>query len=261
KGPLLTLSWDEAHVLTEKQFKDPKRSSKWTQFNEFRRIDQVSPHSRYDPSQRIEGGALQLPDPFINLGFDQFARDKVDPIIGFNLSDAVKTEWMVQFGRPLDDMRKRIVDFAQEKLLCSEIPKAHYLPTREEILAIMGLRLGLTLDAHNRSEADVAKQLVERHLRVVMQMTTNSSTIRTIAPSEPILAEASFRLMRSLKTLKCHPAQALHQVIGDSLHAKGERGEIIATLLLLLARDAVAERKDSARILVTDFLVELLGNQ
>jgi hypothetical protein len=145
------------------------------------------------------------------------------------------------------------------KLLCKQDIEDKMMPTRQEILAILGLRLGLELKAQNRSDADVAKELVERHMRVVMQMAVNSQTIATLAPSEPILAEASIQLMRRLKNLR--PAQALHQVLGDSLHAKGERGEFIATLLLLLARDEAEQVKGCAKIPVKTFLEKLMGNK
>ncbi|CAG8722383.1 10920_t:CDS:2, partial [Acaulospora colombiana] len=288
KGPLLVLSWDEAHVLTRRRFGTRQQSSQWTYFNEFRRvlrdcdrsgrlfslflsttgkIDQFSPNSRDDPSARIGERVLKVPYPFINLGFDQFARGQVQPNKGFKLSEAVKPEWIVKFGRPLWSTRyqygnKRvrdcIFDFAMIKLLNTQHINKDFRPTRQDILAIMGLRLGLKLDAQNRPDADVAKQLVERHMRVVMQVTADSNTIKTLAPSEPVLAEASIRAMRVLGD-KFRPAEALHQVLGDSLHAKGERGEFIAALLLLLARDEVAKETKSAKIRVTDFLVKLLG--
>jgi hypothetical protein len=121
-GPLLTLSWDEAHVLTDHVFDTSRKPARWTQFNEFRRvlrdcdqtgrlfslflsttgkIDQFSPDSRDDPSQRLAKNQLRLLPPFINLDFDQFADGLVDPEDGFSLEEAVKPEWMVKFGRPL----------------------------------------------------------------------------------------------------------------------------------------------------------------
>ncbi|PVF97950.1 hypothetical protein CPB86DRAFT_815119 [Serendipita vermifera] len=295
QGPLITLSWDEAHVLTNHHFHNATRSQGWTQFTEFRRvlrdcdrtgrlfslflsttgnISQLSPDPRKDPSSRITRNTLHLPCPFINLDFDQFAHGLVDLNQGFQLSDAIQPRWIVKFGRPLwhtrfengnEMVKTHIFDFAMAKLLCKqdlneEIDKQGVLPRREEILAIMGLRLGLRLTAQNIYDADVAKALVERHMRVVMRMTTNLETIVTLAPSEPVLAEASIRLMRRWRQF--HPAQALHQILGDSLHAKGERGEFIAALLILLARDKAQQEQEggSAKIPLKNFLKNLLGD-
>jgi hypothetical protein len=121
-GPLLTLSWDEAHVLTDHVFDPSRKPARWTQLDEFRlalrdcdqtgrlfslflstngKIDQFSPDSRDDPSQRLVDNQVGLSPPFINLDFDQFADELVDPGDGFSLNEAVKPEWMVRFGRPL----------------------------------------------------------------------------------------------------------------------------------------------------------------
>ncbi|PVF91721.1 hypothetical protein CPB86DRAFT_802611, partial [Serendipita vermifera] len=289
EGPLLTLSWDEAHVLTNQGFEISKDPLEWTQFNEFRRvlrtcdrsgrlfslflsttgkIDQFSPDLRDDPSTRIGDQKLKLPLPFINLGFDIFARHVI-PTNGFKLSEAIETRQIVKFGRPLwhtrytngdEEVKKSILDFAMVKLLCRQETEGQL--STQDILAVMGFRLGLRQNAQNRSEADVAKRLVERHMHVVMRMTADLSTIMTLAPSEPILAEASIKLMRKWKKAgMLGPAEALHQVLGNSLHAKGERGEFIAALLLLLARDEAQEEEKSAKIPVTTFLKRLLGRK
>jgi hypothetical protein len=121
-GPLLTLSWDEDHILTKHVFNSLRQTSEWTQLDEFRqvlidcdrtgrlfslflstnaKIDQFSPDSRNNPSSRIERQKLTPLPPFINLEFDQFADELVDLEEGFELSKAIKPEWIVKFGRPM----------------------------------------------------------------------------------------------------------------------------------------------------------------
>ncbi|CAG8764506.1 908_t:CDS:2, partial [Acaulospora colombiana] len=184
KGPLITLSWDEAHVLNLHGYPDLTKTTRWTQFNEFRRvleycdrsgklfslllsttgnIDQLSPAPKNDSSLRIETQVLRLPYPFINLDFDQFADGLVDPKKGFKLSGAIQPEWMVRWSTRYingdQEVKDRIFDFAQAKLLCKETVDEKMILGREDILAIMGLRLGLKLTAQNKYDADVAKGL------------------------------------------------------------------------------------------------------
>ncbi|CAG8767116.1 16166_t:CDS:2, partial [Acaulospora colombiana] len=187
-----------------------------------------------------------------------------DPREGFKLSDAIQPQWIVKwYTRYVNgntEVKDRIVDFAMVKLLCGNVNKKPF-PTRQDLLAIMGLRLGLRLGTSNSSDIDVAQELVERHMRTVVCMDVHSQTFMTNAPSEPVLAEASIRLMQQMTRLR--PVKALQQVFEDPLHTKGVRGEFIAALLLLLARDETQREQEgaSAKIPVKTLLEKLLGEE
>ena len=65
----------------------------------------------------------------------------------------------------------------------------------------------------------------------------------TISPSEPLLAEASWTVMRRSLGPKEAPKALLMHINGSFLET-GDRGKVIAALLVLLARDkAILDRK------------------
>ncbi|CAG8634926.1 15468_t:CDS:2 [Acaulospora colombiana] len=300
KGPFLTLSWDEAHALTKREYNRSKETY-WTRLDEFRRVLRDCDRSgrlfslflstnpkidEFSPKSPARGErALYLPDPFITLDFDQGAHGLVNPESGFKLSEAIQPQWIVKFGRPLyvwhlalttinllarwytryengnKTVKTRIFNFGMAKLLCKSSIDEKTFPTRQDILAIMGLRLGLQLGTQDGSGAYIAQELVERHMRLIVRLNANLQTIMTNAPSEPVLAEASIRLMRLLTRFR--PVKALQQLFEDPLHTKGERGEFIAALLLLLARDEAQQEQEGgcAKIPVTKLLEKLLGEE
>jgi len=77
---------------------------------------------------------------------------------------------------------------------------------------------------------------VEKYMRVCLLVHDGFETGVTISPSEPILAEAARRLMIEPAAFDV-PRSLLQQLEKPGLD-KGNRGELIAELLLILASDA-----------------------
>ena len=100
-------------------------------------------------------------------------------------------------------------------------------------LAALGIRPMLEFEPLRESANQEAK-LVEGHMRVAYSMPKHRQYLRGGAPSEPVLAEAaSRRIMNDMTSL-------LHTVgnyLKNGLVSKGERGELVARLLLTLAHD------------------------
>jgi len=81
---------------------------------------------------------------------------------------------------------------------------------------------------------------VERHMRMCIHATEGFRTMVTLSPSEPLLAEASATIMKTDLGEKEAPSALLDHIMGSYL-STGERGELVAALILLLARDKAAQ--------------------
>ncbi|KAM6501286.1 hypothetical protein JOM56_004300 [Amanita muscaria] len=280
--PLVILAFEEAHVLlVEKHQSDIGYFSK---FSELRRalralkelpifsvflstsgkIQNITPHAEDDGSGRL------LP-PFIELGFDQMVGQISDGALTIETVSNIK--FMVRFGRPLfgsryfngdADIRNYIAYYAAEKLL-GGVAFPHTPEAKKETftseaklgkLSIVVLRKfnATTLASQNRERTQV-----EKHMRVCLVMNTEFETAVTIAPSEPILAEAAYLLMEDREVFDL-PRALLDELQRPGLD-KGDRGELICLVLLLIARDVAVQEKRSAVIDVRFFMEKLLASQ
>jgi hypothetical protein len=153
------------------------------------------------------------------------------------------------------EVKKSIITFAGEKLLCRPFPPSDDLSDVEK-LACISVRIPLEFSLgymHSRQREQI---LVEKHLRVCLQVNPGIETPITIAVSEPLLAEASYYIMNETKF---DFPRALLAELGHQGLDKGNRGELIAMVLCLLARDAAARRLDNRVIPICDFIQELLN--
>jgi hypothetical protein len=103
---------------------------------------------------------------------------------------------------------------------------------RDGQLAALGIRLMLEFEP-SRESADREAKLVERHMRVAYSVPKHRQYLHGGTPSEPVLAEAAGRIMNEMNNSLA--------ILTDSLKAglisRGERGELLARLLLTLAHD------------------------
>ena len=155
--------------------------------------------------------------------------------------------------------------FTKEKLLNgpSTLAKEDSLGS----LACLSVRFALEFNADSISR-EVTRKQVERHMRLCLAATTGFERLITLAGSEPLLAEAAWQLMRdSSETPVRHLAKH------SDLHCidRGRRGELVATLLIMQARDAAVatqlkreksqglDRPEAQRaVSVADFMEALL---
>jgi hypothetical protein len=158
-----------------------------------------------------------------------------------------------------DDIKKSSIMFAGEKLLCKPFSTSDDFIrnlTDTEKMACMSVRIPLEFNARTLRSQDMERTLVEKHMRVCLSVDAGFETAVTVAPSEPILAEASYLLMRSpvFDFPRCLLAELEHPGLD-----KGNRGELIVMTLCLQARDAAATRLESRVIPVNDFIRELIA--
>ena len=122
-------------------------------------------------------------------------------------------------------------------------------------MALMSTRIPLEFNGRTLRSQDMERLLVEKHMRVCLNVDQGFETAVTIAPSEPILSEAAYHIMRS-------PAFDLPRSLLTELEHpgldKGSRGELIVMVLCLQAWDAAADRLQNRITPVIDFIQELI---
>lgn len=111
-------------------------------------------------------------------------------------------------------------------------------------------------------------------MRVAFSVPAHREYMRSGAPSEPILAEAAARVMAKSMPSKGILSEKILAYVQSGLISKGERGELVARLLLTLAHDAacrpsvsspqvsgltITTTQYSQPVAVLDFFEELLG--
>ncbi|THH20899.1 hypothetical protein EW146_g544 [Bondarzewia mesenterica] len=294
-GPLVVLAFDDAHTLTVDRYEpetDLLLISELRRAFRTLRISMMQPSAfglflsttgritqSAMPTKPIHssccvflGSFLQI-EPFSDLGFDQFAT-KIDYEEEWTLRDVAKDSHMVTLGRPLfatryypteqgpesqetadDDadlkgVRAGIVEFAAHKLLDADSCDVPAL-SREQKLAILSHRLPVEFSPTYAGEAQQKKQL-KSHLRVAMKIEKDFCSMQSVCPSEPILAEGAWSVM--LRKDFDAPKALLSIVNGFAVH-QGDRGELVALLLLILARDAAVAKNLGGRSMTAEHRV------
>ncbi|KAG8710691.1 hypothetical protein FRC08_016827 [Ceratobasidium sp. 394] len=237
------------------------------------KISTYSPPQHFWWSSRIRDGTIPgVQAPFCELTFDQWHNDQ--PLLSegeHTLEDVCKLGFMVRFGRPLfwtryesgdGGIKTNIVSFARMKLA----GKHNDQLDKDGRLAVLGVRIGLSFDRSRAEARQMEDRLVEGHMRVAFSIPKHREYIYAEALSEPILAEAAAQLMHLGKMWK-EPLDVLSDSGSSGLIGKGERGELLARLLLTKAHDyALSQRlktlpKFTQPILLPDFLEALVGTK
>jgi hypothetical protein len=153
------------------------------------------------------------------------------------------SRWGTRYDHGNDEVRRTLVDFAGEKLLCSS-SKPESL-SHAQIYALLSQRL--TLDTNTTkylyysenpwNAMQVMHEQIESHMRVCVVIKDGIETLRGVASSEPILSEAASRIMT---TDVFSLPSALSLVLSRYYINQGERGELIVASFTW-ARDQVVK--------------------
>ncbi|KAF9470654.1 hypothetical protein BDN70DRAFT_888887 [Pholiota conissans] len=106
--------------------------------------------------------------------------------------------------------------------------------TKHQKLACLSQRLPIEFNSTNYVDQEKELQQVEGHVRVCLKANAGFDKLVTVSPSEPILSEAAYFIMSSSKI--DIPATLFNTLDGFSVH-KGDQGELLGMLLLVIARD------------------------
>ena len=160
-----------------------------------------------------------------------------DELCEFRLLSSVRQLNRLRFPKRFDNgdqyIKSSIVDFAADKLLCRPSQGTTLELEPDEALACLAVRLGLDFKATTWLDSTAECNQVEHHMRLCLSATEGFYNMVTISPSEPLLAEASWVMQRSLGPIAAPRTLLSH--INESYLNAGDRGEVVATLLLLLA--------------------------
>ena len=173
--------------------------------------------------------------------------------------------------RPSYD-RRDLLRLAQAKLVSHPNPDLDRERgdfSRAAQVAVLDVRIMLPFEPRSASAQRLQMELVASHMRTVFSIPQHRQCVRSGYPSEPILAEAAARQLHRWRTSTTggdepleypglnepepepepEPAAAiLNESIDDGLldREKGEVGEAVGRLLLILARDRAALAANSA---------------
>jgi hypothetical protein len=158
---------------------------------------------------------------------------------------------------PEENQEDDILRFAKQKLLNGK----DWLEEADSSgsLACLATRFGLEFNEDEGSH-EVAYKQVECHMRICLAATTGFKKMITCSASEPLLAEAAFHLMSNTTA---SPVKHLANHANLCCVDRGRRGELVAALIVMQARDASLPSHLPQRrwVFVTEFMQALLPLQ
>ncbi|GJE95218.1 hypothetical protein PsYK624_113990 [Phanerochaete sordida] len=234
------------------------------------RLDKHAPARRHHNPRR--GGSLDAihQAPWTELPFDCHPNDKPLYTHGeLTIDGAAKPSFMARFGRPMFFSRLEAlqsIELAAEEVEESLVQLAFlkvtgYSPAglRRELsspgsnmqsryqltLAIAAIRVLLEFDISREPARDLAQDLVARHMLIVFGVPEHREYMRMGAPSEPLLAHVAAHVMNEHTQIDVVGALASAMKAGQI--DKGQRGELVGRLLMILAHDKAARMCHSVR--------------
>ena len=145
----------------------------------------------------------------------------------------------IRFGSLYDAgdkaVREDIITFAATRLFNAEPDKVEEL-TDDQRLACLSQRIPLEFNSTTYiAQANERKQ-VEGHMRVCLKIDAAFESMITVSASEPLLSEAAYSIMAQASF---NVPKAMKSVLEGFSINKGDRGEFLVMLLLIVARDKV----------------------
>ncbi|KAG6824344.1 hypothetical protein H0H92_007152, partial [Tricholoma furcatifolium] len=288
--PYILFAFDEAHHLTMDRTTETNASMSRTAYqclckalsyftgaqvfalflSTYSRLSAFSPSNRNFWSSRPmqQAGDEALWPPFVELPFD------IGPTPFWALSEHMEEDKLLKFAIQKLDVRH------------DDNLSLRYPVHEPNLLPLLAIRVDLTFES-NRDEAIYLESLlVASSLRTVYSVPPHRQYLRGGYPSEPLLAEAASQKLHQvfkqsastsgteleleeLKNIyKTRLPGLLNKWLASGLISKGERGELVARLLLTLAHDLAVLNmlepsivKFSRKIPVVDFLSALISPQ
>ena len=130
-------------------------------------------------------------------------------------------------------VRDGIIELARSKLAARNAGKYE----ANSFLAALSVRLMLEFEPRRIRATEVENLMVAGHPRVANVIPDHREYVISSTPSEPIVAEAAAQVLRGQDMV-----HLLAQNVTEGLIEKGQRGELVARLLLTLAHDRALER-------------------
>lgn len=138
----------------------------------------------------------------------------------------------------------------QDVLELAEIKVGNLKETQRENVeraefACVSLRVLVKLDLTRDSSRAFQSKLVESHMHVAFVVPEHRQYMYSGTPSEPVLTEAAGRLMQESDATSA--PKVLCRAFDQGFLAPGERGELVARLLMIMAYDRAAKAEGKVR--------------
>jgi hypothetical protein len=225
------------------------------------RITNFQPTAWNDPSMRVialpEAGQNQFPPIFVFSSIDVHSRIQNPAMCTSSHHEVADLNRLLKFGRAgwystylqrntqvSSEVNLRnsnlIVNTATSKLVSARNRqeaqaffdrKNHSPANLLKMIAVLAPRLALTVGPYTLE----ASELIASHLAVLTRTDNERHFLRTVYPSEPILAEASAQLTHGNGW--AHPLSALLHYVRGGIVEAGFRGELITKIVCLMAMD------------------------
>lgn len=152
--------------------------------------------------------------------------------------------------KSVPELKPNLIYFASTKLNDGQAIRGGI--TERGSLAALSTRLLLEFEPKREKAAMMENELVAGNMRIVYSIPNHQEYIRSGYPSEPILAEAAAQIMEALEKMdagrsRSTPLKELKKFVDRNLISIGERGELVARLLLTLAHDKAINKFKSLR--------------
>jgi hypothetical protein len=238
------------------------------------RFQLFSPEIQSDPSNRVINNDLIPLPPISEASFDNLALPARESMV--TLHRVTQMDWIARLGRPLcvdytyfkgslftNSSRfgayymawgdeGELLRFAKQKLLNG--PSTLIAENHSGSLACLCVRFALDFNIDSISR-EVACTQVERHMRLCLAATTGFERLITVAGSEPLLAEAASQLMGGDLA---RPVRHLANHSDLNCIDRGRRGELVAALIIMQARDEASAKERTRWVSVEAFMKALL---
>jgi hypothetical protein len=123
------------------------------------------------------------------------------------------------------------------------VPAKYDENNRDQVFAALSFRLAIDVCAANPRVMLLVDRAVGSHLCVIDGLDPNTGIISSLAPSEPILAQAAIELLNSFPTYWMLSVNKLTQkFVQCGFMERGLKGELFARLVLAPAHDAPYQR-------------------
>ncbi|KAJ7198774.1 hypothetical protein GGX14DRAFT_373614, partial [Mycena pura] len=173
--------------------------------------------------------------PWIDLGFD-VNKPNQPPTTS---REGLSLDWLKKFGRPYwcQLATSSVLSEATAKLFCGPLKPFDV----NHVIAAMSRRIHLPL---TNGFASTATQLaaVEKHMRYMRSIGwedgVDDGMVRTAAPSEPVLSIAAANALLAHHAIYSNVVKNFLEHVLMRLVDRGRLGEALASLVLVIARDA-----------------------
>src|ERR1700733_618720 len=135
-------------------------------------------------------------------------------------------------------VKDKLIEFAIMKLAARNYGEYD----AKSYLAAISVRLLLDFEPRRITAIENENLMVAGYLRVANVIPSHREYIVSSTPSEPVVAEAAAQVLQ-----KQNMIELLFNNVRNGLIQKGQRGELVARLLLTLAHDAAIEQMDVKR--------------